>query len=78
MTAHPGPLLSDILLSSPIFTDEEGAPLVPLGQGFEFGIDPTEDPELAMVMIPPPTTTAPSPPPSHVLATFFYVCKVFT
>ena len=49
MTAHPGPLLSDILLSSPILTDEEGAPLAPLGQGFEFGIDPTEDPELAMV-----------------------------
>ena len=51
VTAHPGPLLSDILLSSPIFTDEEGAPLVPLGQGFEFGIDPTEDPELAMVIM---------------------------
>ncbi|CAI8050696.1 26S proteasome non-ATPase regulatory subunit 4 [Geodia barretti] len=50
VTAHPGPLLSDILLSSPIFTDEEGAPLVPLGQGFEFGIDPTEDPELAMAL----------------------------
>lgn len=49
VTAHPGPLLSDILLSSPILTDEEGAPLAPLGQGFEFGIDPTEDPELAMV-----------------------------
>ena len=51
VTAHPGPLLSDILLSSPILTDEEGAPLVPLGQGFEFGIDPTEDPELAMVCV---------------------------
>ena len=54
MTAHPGPLLSDILLSSPILTDEEGAPLAPLGQGFEFGIDPTEDPELAMVHNEPP------------------------
>jgi 26S proteasome regulatory subunit N10 len=50
VTAHPGPLLSDILLSSPILTDEEGAPLAPLGQGFEFGIDPTEDPELAMAL----------------------------
>ena len=49
MTAHPGPLLSDIILSSPILTDEDGAPLAPPGQGFEFGIDPTEDPELAMV-----------------------------
>ena len=51
VTAHPGPLLSDVLLSSPILTDEEGAPLAPLGQGFEFGIDPAEDPELAMVYI---------------------------
>ena len=49
VTAQPGPLLSEVLLSSPILTDEDGAPLAPMGQGFEFGIDPTEDPELAMV-----------------------------
>ncbi len=49
VTAHPGPLLSDVLMSSPILADEDGAPLAPMGQGFEFGIDPTEDPELAMV-----------------------------
>lgn len=49
MTAHPGPLLSDIILSSPILTGDDGAPLAPPGQGFEFGIDPSEDPELAMV-----------------------------
>ena len=46
VTAHPGPLLSEVLLSSPIMAGEDGAPM---GQGFEFGIDPTEDPELAMV-----------------------------
>ena len=28
---------------------EDGAPLAGMGQGFEFGIDPSEDPELAMV-----------------------------
>jgi 26S proteasome regulatory subunit N10 len=49
VTAHPGPLLSEVLLSSPILAGEDGAPLAPMGQGFEFGIDPTEDPELAMV-----------------------------
>lgn len=49
VTAHPGPLLSEVLLSSPIMAGEDGAPLAPMGQGFEFGIDPTEDPELAMV-----------------------------
>ena len=46
VTAHPGPLLSEVILSSPIMAGEDGAPM---GQGFEFGIDPTEDPELAMV-----------------------------
>ena len=51
VTAHPGPLLSEVLLSSPILAGEDGAPLAPMGQGFEFGIDPTEDPELAMVCV---------------------------
>jgi hypothetical protein len=36
-------------MSSPIMAGEDGAPLAGMGQGFEFGIDPTEDPELAMV-----------------------------
>ncbi len=49
VTALPGPLLSEVLLSSPILAGEDGAPLAPMGQGFEFGIDPSEDPELAMV-----------------------------
>ena len=50
VTAQPGPMLSDVILSSPILMGESGAPLAQGGQGFEsFGIDPTEDPELAMV-----------------------------
>ena len=36
-------------MSSPIMAGEDGAPLAGMGQGFEFGIDPAEDPELAMV-----------------------------
>ncbi|XP_064382965.1 26S proteasome non-ATPase regulatory subunit 4-like [Halichondria panicea] len=50
VTALPGPLLSEVLLSSPILAGEDGAPLAPMGQGFEFGIDPSEDPELAMAL----------------------------
>ena len=50
VTAMPGTLLlSEALLSSPILAGEDGAPIAPMGQGFEFGIDPAEDPELAMV-----------------------------
>ena len=49
VTAHPGPLLSEVIMSSPIMAGEDGAPLPGVGQGFEFGIDPAEDPELAMV-----------------------------
>lgn len=63
----PGPqLLSDILISSPILSADRSASipdeLVPGGEGgggsgsgggaaFEFGVDPSLDPELAMVCI---------------------------
>lgn len=50
VTALPGPLLSEVILSSPILAGEDGVPLASAGQGFEFGIDPAEDPELAMVV----------------------------
>lgn len=58
VTVPPGPhLLSDVLLSSPILAGEDGAPppgLVPgMGgdtSGFEFGIDPSLDPELALAL----------------------------
>ena len=49
--ATPGPLLSDVLIGSPILVGEDGAPIaVGHGGGFEFGMDPIgDDPELAMV-----------------------------
>lgn len=46
----PGPILSDALASSPILRAEDGTSLAPVGTGFEFGIDPSEDPELAMAI----------------------------
>ncbi|KAJ3025919.1 UNVERIFIED_CONTAM: hypothetical protein HDU68_006504 [Siphonaria sp. JEL0065] len=55
VTVPPGPhILSDILISSPILADEDGAP--PAGfsaggaGGFEFGVDPSLDPELALAL----------------------------
>jgi len=42
-----GPRLSDALISSPIIVEDGAVP----GAGFEFGIDPNEDPELALVGI---------------------------
>jgi hypothetical protein len=45
----PGPhLLSDVLISSPIISGEDGPP-PGFGGNFEFGIDPSLDPELALV-----------------------------
>ncbi|KAJ3318197.1 proteasome regulatory particle base subunit rpn10, partial [Gonapodya sp. JEL0774] len=50
----PGPhILSDILLSSPIISGEDGVPAGLAssgGGGFEFGVDPTLDPELALAL----------------------------
>jgi 26S proteasome regulatory subunit N10 len=58
VTIPPGPyLLSDMIISSPILAGEDGAP--PPGMmnsmggdssGFEFGIDPSLDPELALAL----------------------------
>ncbi|XP_037937954.1 26S proteasome non-ATPase regulatory subunit 4 [Teleopsis dalmanni] len=43
--------LSDALLSSPIIHGEDGAPGAGYGgAGFEFGVDPNEDPELALAL----------------------------
>ncbi|KAJ3250641.1 hypothetical protein HDU77_006469 [Chytriomyces hyalinus] len=55
VTIPPGPhVLSDILISSPILADEDGAPPAGFsaggGGGFEFGVDPTLDPELALAL----------------------------
>jgi hypothetical protein len=49
VTVPPGPLLSDALISSPVIVGEDGAGAITAG--FEFGIDPNEDPELALVSL---------------------------
>ncbi|KAJ3023247.1 hypothetical protein HKX48_003853 [Thoreauomyces humboldtii] len=48
----PGPhILSDVLISSPIVAGEDGAPPgFASGGGFEFGVDPNLDPELALAL----------------------------
>jgi 26S proteasome regulatory subunit N10 len=51
VTIPPGPhLLSDVLLTSPIISGEDGPPPGFGGGSFEFGVDPSLDPELAMVI----------------------------
>jgi 26S proteasome regulatory subunit N10 len=51
VTIPPGPhLLSDVLISSPIIQGEDGPP-PGFGGNFEFGVDPSLDPELAMVCL---------------------------
>ena len=48
VSVPPGPhILSDVLLSSTVVAGENGAPVG--GAGFEFGVDPSMDPELALV-----------------------------
>lgn len=49
MTVPPGPSLADALLSSPILAGEGGAMLGLGSSDFEFGVDPSADPELALV-----------------------------
>ncbi|CAL8364924.1 unnamed protein product [Arctogadus glacialis] len=50
VTVPPGPSLADTLLSSPILAGEGGA-LMGLGASdFEFGVDPSADPELALAL----------------------------
>ncbi len=53
VTIPPGPHLSDALISSPILQSEDGSgPNVVSsgGGGFDFGVDPNDDPELAMAL----------------------------
>merc|ERR1711976_239071 len=51
VTVPPGPMLSDALVSSPIIVGEDGSGAVPSGMGgFEFGVDPNDDPELALAL----------------------------
>ena len=51
VTVPPGPHLSDALITSPVIQGEDGSGSVGIGgSGFEFGIDPNEDPELALAL----------------------------
>lgn len=51
VTVPSGSLLSDALFSSPVVLGEDGSGAANLGtSGFEFGIDPNEDPELALAL----------------------------
>ncbi|KAL1122677.1 hypothetical protein AAG570_003004 [Ranatra chinensis] len=51
VTVPPGPHLSDALISSPVIQGEDGLGGAGLGgSGFEFGVDPNEDPELALAL----------------------------
>ncbi|NXI04785.1 PSMD4 ATPase, partial [Pachycephala philippinensis] len=52
VTVPPGPSLADALISSPILAGEGGAMLGLGASDFEFGVDPSADPELALVGIP--------------------------
>ncbi|XP_022706960.1 26S proteasome non-ATPase regulatory subunit 4-like [Varroa jacobsoni] len=49
VTVTATPHLNEALISSPIIQGEDGSGAVPAG-GFEFGVDPNEDPELAMAL----------------------------
>ncbi|NXR30504.1 PSMD4 ATPase, partial [Zosterops hypoxanthus] len=51
VTVPPGPSLADALISSPILAGEGGAMLGLGASDFEFGVDPSADPELALVSI---------------------------
>ncbi|XP_041368363.1 26S proteasome non-ATPase regulatory subunit 4-like [Gigantopelta aegis] len=50
VTVPPGPMLSDALLSSPVIVGEDGGGAGMSAVGFEFGVDPNEDPELALAL----------------------------
>merc|ERR1719232_2275657 len=49
VTIPPGPHLSDALVSSPIVQGEDGIG-APAAGGFEFGVNPDDDPELALAL----------------------------
>lgn len=50
VTVHSGALLSDVIVKSAIIAGEDGSGAPPPNMaGFEFGVDPNIDPELALV-----------------------------
>jgi len=50
VTIPPGPHLSDALVSSPIVQGEDGMGGGAPASGFEFGVNPDDDPELALAL----------------------------
>lgn len=50
VTIPPGPHLSDALVSSPIVQGEDGMGGAAPAGGFEFGVNPDDDPELALAL----------------------------
>jgi len=51
VTVPPGPNITEALVVSPIMQTEDGAPIPRIGGGgFDFGIDPNDDPELALAL----------------------------
>uniref|UniRef100_A0A674C5Z7 26S proteasome non-ATPase regulatory subunit 4 n=1 Tax=Salmo trutta TaxID=8032 RepID=A0A674C5Z7_SALTR len=50
VTVPPGPSLADALLSSPILAGEGGSIMGLGASDFEFGVDPSADPELALAL----------------------------
>ncbi|XP_064836715.1 26S proteasome non-ATPase regulatory subunit 4-like isoform X2 [Oncorhynchus masou masou] len=50
VTVPPGPSLADALLSSPILAGEGGSMMGLGASDFEFGVDPSADPELALAL----------------------------
>ncbi|KAK6467128.1 26S proteasome non-ATPase regulatory subunit 4 [Huso huso] len=50
VTVPPGPSLADALISSPILAGEGGAMMGLGASDFEFGVDPSADPELALAL----------------------------
>ncbi|XP_076630967.1 regulatory particle non-ATPase 10 [Colletes latitarsis] len=51
ITIPPGPHLSDALIASPIIQGDDGMGGTGVGRAaFEFGVDPNEDPELALAL----------------------------
>uniref|UniRef100_A0A3P8URV3 26S proteasome non-ATPase regulatory subunit 4 n=1 Tax=Cynoglossus semilaevis TaxID=244447 RepID=A0A3P8URV3_CYNSE len=50
VTVPPGPSLADALLTSPILAGEGGVALGLGASDFEFGVDPSADPELALAL----------------------------
>ncbi|XP_048745283.1 26S proteasome non-ATPase regulatory subunit 4-like [Ostrea edulis] len=50
VTVPPGPMLSEALMNSPVLVGEDGSGAGLSAVGFEFGVDPNEDPELALAL----------------------------